>query len=223
MNGFLLVNKSKNFTSYDVIRKIKKLGIKDKIGHAGSLDPLATGLLVVAIGKYTKKLNIFLKSNKEYNAIVKLGYNTKSWDSEFDEEFISDIKPDSKAVSKVIKEFNGKIELPIPAFSAKKKDGVSLYKLARKGVYIEDKTERYDMDVHIIDYKYPYLNIRCDVSKGTYIRSLAFSIGKKLNTGAYLYNLQRISVGDFELSDDRCVNLENLDSLETIENNLIYE
>ncbi len=218
MNGFLLVNKPKSWTSHDVVAKIrgllKKQGTtKPKVGHAGTLDPLATGLLIILVGNYTKTAQEFLKLDKTYEVEMKLGETSTTGDEEGDKTVISDKKPSEKAVNEALKSFLGEIEQTPHAFSALKVGGQRAYKLARAGK--EVKIEPRQVTVHEIadiKYKYPLISFTTKVSSGTYIRSLVEDVGQKLGTGAYMTNLKRIQVGDYDLKDS--ITELNFDSIE---------
>jgi tRNA pseudouridine55 synthase len=207
--GIVLVNKSKNKSSFSIISTLRKILNIKKIGHAGTLDPLATGLMIILVGKnYTKKSNNFINKDKEYLAKIHLGYITKSFDSEMPLQKKSDILPSLEDVENSLKKFNGDILQTPPMFSAKKVKGQRLYKLARQDIKIELQPIKINLQTSLISYNYPYLEILVKCSKGTYIRSLANDIGESLNTGAYLYSLVRTKSGEFDLKD--AINQEDL-------------
>jgi tRNA pseudouridine55 synthase len=198
-----LIDKDKNWTSFDVIGKLRPTLNIRKIGHAGTLDPLATGLLILCLGKSTKKINEYQDLKKGYRALIKLGATTKSYDSEFEEENIKDIS--SLNIDQIKETVNGFVneflQIP-PQFSAKKVGGVRSYDLARKNKEIELKPNLvtvYKMDIK--DISLPYIDIEVECSKGTYIRSLARDIGEALNVGGYLKELRRICIGDYSVDD----------------------
>jgi len=208
-NGsFALIDKDKDWTSFDVVAKLRGTTRIKKVGHTGTLDPLATGLLILCFGKATKKSNDYLGLPKEYRANVKLGATTKTDDSEADEENITNIDNISEnRIRNTINSFVGKIMQKPPMFSAKKVKGQRLYKLARKNesIEIEDiEVEIYLIENIAIDLPNIYFDVKC--SKGTYIRSLARDIGVKLGTGGYLYELRRTKIGDYNISDSLSVN-----------------
>ncbi len=217
LNGaLLLVDKPKGWTSFDVVNKIrhalrKRLEIKKiKVGHAGTLDPMATGLLVICTGKGTKKLNELQGLPKAYTGTLVLGASTPSYDAEteIDQLFpIDHIKP--KQVKKVAAGFLGEIQQVPPMFSAIKVDGQPLYKKARKGekIKVEARTVRIDT-FDITRVELPEVDFAVDCSKGTYIRSLAFDLGKALDSGAYLSALTRTRIGPYTL--DQAWALEDL-------------
>lgn len=194
----ILIDKPLDWTSFNVVSKIRNLLKVKKVGHAGTLDPLATGLLIICIGKYTKKISEFQDLFKEYTGEVKLGAITKSYDSEFKEENICDISfLDELTVNEAAKTFLGKQMQYPPMFSAKKVGGKKLYELARKDIVIERKSNEVEFFDVNIQYSAPiaYFYIKC--SKGTYIRSFANDLGEKLQVGGYLKSLRRTGIGDF--------------------------
>lgn len=205
----LLVNKPLNCTSHDVVKTIRSLIIKQytlskiKVGHCGTLDPLADGLLILLIGNKTKQSIKFLNLNKVYTGIIKLGYQTNTYDRESEEQFISDINhilPDD--IYKVCNTFKGDQKQIPPMFSAIKYKGQPLYKLARKNQHIDLPAR----NIHIYDFiitkiDMPFIHFKVECSKGTYIRSLAKEVGDKLNCGGYLYQLTRTSIGEYNVKD----------------------
>lgn len=209
INGsFALIDKEKAWTSFDVVAKLRNLTRIKKVGHTGTLDPLATGLLIICFGKGTKKANEFLNMPKKYNAKIKLGATTKTDDAETDEENIKPV-PDftEEEISSVLKNFTGKIKQVPPMFSAKRVKGERLYKMARKNFTLV--LEPIEVEVYAItglDISLPFISFDVECSKGTYIRSLARDIGKQLGTGGYLAELRRISIGEYNISDALRVN-----------------
>lgn len=207
-SGFIIINKPSGPTSHDIIDKLRKItGIK-KIGHAGTLDPFATGVLLVAIGREaTKKISQFVKLDKEYEAVLRLGATTDTYDRTGKMFPLSGIKCQMSncglsRIKKVLKQFIGKQEQVAPMFSAKKVGGKKLYELARAGKTIKRKPYKIEIyNIKLIKYKWPNLKIRINCSSGTYIRSLAYDIGRKLNCGAYLNELCRITIGNFKVED----------------------
>lgn len=222
--AMLLIDKPKNITSHDVVYFLRKTtGIK-KIGHAGTLDPMATGLLICAIEReYTKKLEDLTKnSQKTYIAEIFLGKETDTLDSEG--EIISeniDIKPNLQEVKEILKKFQGKISQIPPIYSAIKINGKKAYDLARRGKEVKLKARNIEIyEIKLIKYKYPTLKIECKVSSGTYIRSLARDIGKKLKTGAYLSDLRRTKIGKFDIKNAYTIEEINKDNWKNLEINL---
>lgn len=208
-----LIDKPLDWTSFDVVNKIrwnirKAYNLKKiKVGHAGTLDPKATGLLLVCTGKWTKRIDEFQAQEKTYTGTIKLGVTTPTYDLESEE---NEIFPTEHITEEIIhettKQFIGEIEQFPPMHSAIKVDGKRLYELARDGQEIERKARK----VNILDFKItkinlPFVDFEVDCSKGTYIRSLAYDFGKALNSGGYLTALRRTKIGEFDV-----INCENL-------------
>ncbi len=207
--SLILVNKPLEWTSFDVVNRIK-YAIKHnhglpgiKVGHAGTLDPMADGLLIVCTGKYTKLLEALSSDHKAYKALIKLGVTTPSFDRESEEENQTDISHLTEdRIHEAIGRFSGWIDQVPPIFSAVKVKGKNAYTLARRGADIELKSRRVEIRKYAVtDVSLPFVSIDVEVSKGTYIRSLANDIGRDLGVGAYLYGLTRTSIGDFEMKD----------------------
>lgn len=200
--GILLVNKPKGKTSFHLVGALRRITKIQKIGHCGTLDPLATGVMVMLIGKqYTKLSDQFLGQDKEYRATLKLGKRTDSFDSEGSLLSTSDYIPHLSEVENAILQFQGTFFQTPPMFSAKKVGGKKLYELARKGIAIERKPCQVEAQVELISYEYPTVILHVHCSKGTYIRSLAEDIGNLLTCGAHLSDLMRTRSGSFHLSD----------------------
>jgi tRNA pseudouridine55 synthase len=202
----LFIDKPKGITSYDVIRILKrKLKVK-KIGHAGTLDPQATGLLIVGIGKATKRLKEFMELPKTYYMEVLLGKRTETGDLDgvvLEEKEVTDI--DEEQLKKVIADLEGEIELPIPIYSAVKHKGIPLYKYARKGIKIEGKLRRTQIFyLKLIDIlrgaQQIILKIEMQCSKGTYARSLGEELGRRLSIPTTLKEVRRLKIGEFDLA-----------------------
>lgn len=201
-SGFLLVNKPAGMTSHDVVNIIrKKTGIK-KVGHAGTLDPMATGLLILAVGKATKEISKFSGMDKIYEAEITLGAESDTDDAEGKLISVSSQIPKETEIGEALKNMTGETNQIPPKFSAKKINGVTAYKLARQGKEFELKPKKitiYNLDLQ--NYSYPKINLVCKVSSGTYIRAIARDLGKVLQTGAYLSKLNRTKIGDYRLED----------------------
>jgi len=204
-----LVNKPKGWTSFDVVKKLRYAlqkiykRKKYKVGHAGTLDPLAEGLLIICTGKHTKNIQSFQSQKKEYEAVVKLGATTPSSDAEFPEENIKDISHlEIPQVKDKLLSFVGEITQRPPVFSAIKKSGKRLYQYARAGQEVEIPVRQVHIDhIENILIDLPFLSFRMQCSKGTYVRSLAADIGEELGVGGYLYQLKRTRIGAFSSSD----------------------
>lgn len=216
-NQYLLVDKPEGWTSFDVVAKIRGIlraqgDKKAKVGHAGTLDPLATGLLIVLVGNECKKQNEYMKLDKTYEVKMKLGETSTTDDGEGELSKVNDNEPNIAEVDSVIQAFIGDISQVPPIYSAIKVDGKRAYKLARQGKQVEIKPRT--VTIHSITnviYKYPEISFTTSVGSGTYIRSLVRDIGKKLGTGAYMTDLKRSTIGQYKLSD-----AHKIDSLETI-------
>lgn len=216
----LLIDKPRDWTSFDVVAKIRSMTRIKKIGHAGTLDPLATGLMIVCIGrKATKEIEVFQAEKKKYEAIIRLGATTKTFDAEMVEENQKDTSTISlDAINEVLTKFKGEIEQIPPIFSAKKIDGVAAYKSARKNKPVEMKPSKITIyNIEILEFTNPLLSILVNCSKGTYIRSLANDIGHDLAVGGYLDNLKRTGIGNYEL--EKAISL--LEFIENTNNSLI--
>ncbi len=216
----ILIDKPLEWTSFQVVNKVRWLIRKQfqlkkiKVGHAGTLDPLATGLLILCTGKFTKQIDTYQAQVKEYTGTFTLGATTPSYDleTEIDQHF--DISSITEAqIHEASKGFVGEIEQQPPVFSALKKDGKRLYEYARSGQEVSIPTRKINItNFEITRIELPEVDFRVVCSKGTYIRSLAHDFGKALNNGAYLSALRRTKIGDFSVTDAIGV--------ETFENNL---
>lgn len=211
----ILIDKPAGISSFGVVAKVRgklkaEFGKKIKVGHTGTLDPFATGLLILLTGKMTKKSSDFLKLDKTYEATLKLGYTSTTGDPEGEIREYSEISEFCALsdIKSILSGFIGKITQTPPKFSAIKINGQRAYKLARKGADFEVPSREVTIyNIEILDYNYPELRIRCDVSSGTYIRTLAEDIGKKLGTGAYLTALRRIKIGDYDIKDAKTLDM----------------
>ncbi|MBR3332544.1 tRNA pseudouridine(55) synthase TruB [Candidatus Saccharibacteria bacterium] len=204
----ILIDKPAGISSFGVVAKVRghlktEFGHKVKVGHTGTLDPFATGLLILLSGKMTKKSNEFLKKDKVYEATLKLGYTSTTGDPEGEIQlYPREYYPSLEKITSIINSFIGEIEQTPPRFSAIKINGERAYKLARKGADFEIPKRKVTIySIEILDYNYPELKIRTHVSSGTYIRTLAEDIGKKLGTGAYLTALRRTKIAGYDVKD----------------------
>ncbi len=221
-NGFILVDKPIKWTSFDIVKKIRTIlrtqyAIKKiKVGHAGTLDPLATGLLILCVGKMTKSIYKFQELEKEYYGCIKLGSSTPSYDLETEVDRVYSYKHLTKEmIYQKTKNFTGKILQSPPIYSALKKNGVRLYEKARKGEKIKiepRKVEVFKFEINKIELPNVYFNITC--SKGTYIRSIAHDFGKSLNSGAHLTELCRRRIGNYNLNN--AININTVKNIELI-------
>lgn len=203
----ILIEKERDWTSFDVVNKLKRSIDIKKIGHAGTLDPLATGLLIICCGKATKQITTFQDMPKVYSGIIKLGAITKTFDSEGEEEEQKDVNCNEKHVLAASEKLTGVLMQTPPMFSARKYKGKRLYKLARKNIEVKPmpkEVEVYNFD--IIKFENPFVTFKIKCSKGTYIRSLARDMGEILGVGGYLYSLIRESIGEYNVNDAPKVN-----------------
>lgn len=208
LNGqLLLIDKPLGWTSFQAVNKLKwairkQFNLKKiKIGHAGTLDPLATGLLIICTGKFTKKIPEFQGQTKEYTGTITLGATTPSYDleTEIDQTFPTEHITEEK-IQETTLQFIGEIEQAPPIFSALKKDGKRLYEYAREGKSVEIKTRKTKiLEFEITAINLPEINFKIVCSKGTYIRSIAYDFGKELNSGGHLTALRRTKIGDFNV------------------------
>lgn len=211
-SGILLVNKAAGSTSFHIVSILRRLTKIEKIGHAGTLDPFATGVMVMLIGReYTRRSDEFLCSDKQYRATLQLGIATDTYDIEGQILSRSEHVPTLKEIETVVLGFQGEILQVPPMYSAKKVDGKKLYDLARKGITIEREPVKVKVQIEFVSYRYPMLEILVSCSKGTYIRSLAHDIGRALGCGAHLFELIRTRSGAFHL--DECIPQEHLKNL----------
>ncbi|MGF7229174.1 MAG: tRNA pseudouridine(55) synthase TruB [Candidatus Saccharibacteria bacterium] len=212
MNGILLVDKPKGWTSFDVVGKIRymvqhsELNTSNKkrfpTGHTGTLDPLATGLLVVLLGASTKQAMNLTKLDKTYEVTMKLGQTSTTGDAEGTVTSVNDSQPTEAEITEVLQQFVGDIMQTPPAFSAIKINGQRAYKLAREGKIPDLKPRPVHINsIMLTEYAYPYVRFIADVSSGTYIRSLVEDAGAALKTGAYMSDLRRTRVGEFDIKD----------------------
>ena len=200
----LLIDKPIDWTSFDVVNKIRVLCKIPKVGHAGTLDPLATGLLIVCTGKFTKKINEYMSMQKEYTGSITLGATTPTYDLESEPtNFLPYIHISKENIQQIINEqFTGEIKQIPPMFSAIKKDGEPLYLAARKGITLEIEPRKINIiEFEITKLELPMVYFRIVCTTGTYIRSIANDLGKALGTGGYLSSLCRTRIGDFNNSD----------------------
>lgn len=211
MNGILLINKPIDYTSRDVVNKVSKILNTKKIGHTGTLDPIATGLLVLTIGNATKISELITGYNKEYIVTFKFGMETDTLDITGNKLFESNNQVNKEVLLEVLKKYKGKVIQEVPKYSAIKIDGKKLYEYARNNIDIElPKREINIYELELLEYS-DEIKLRCKVSKGTYIRSLIRDIGRELNTYATMTSLIRTKQGDFDL--------KNSYTIQDIENN----
>lgn len=202
IEGILLVDKPKGKTSFSLVAALRKILSVQKIGHAGTLDPMATGVMVLLIGKrFTSLSDQFLSLNKEYVAEVTLGASTDTYDAEGTVKETSSHVPSLEDLQSALKHFQGKVEQTPPMFSAKKVNGKKLYELARQGQEIERKNAQVEMYVDLISYEYPQVTLSIACSKGTYVRTIAHDLGEMLGSKGHLSALVRSKSGPFQLGE----------------------
>lgn len=211
IQGLLLIDKPKTWTSFDVVNYVRRMvanaeGKKPKntkVGHTGTLDPLATGLLVLLIGKeYTRRAGELTKVDKTYEVTMKLGETSTTADDEGEKTVVSDTIPTEKAVLDALSALQGPIMQVPPAFSAMKINGQRAYKLAREGKTVELEARPVTIySSELTSYDYPFVKFVSKVSSGTYIRSLVTDLGEILKTGAYMSDLRRTEVGQFSITE----------------------
>jgi tRNA pseudouridine55 synthase len=207
----LLINKPFEWTSFDVVRKIRGMVRIRKVGHAGTLDPLATGLLILCTGKFTKRINEYMSQEKEYTGTITLGAITPTYDLESKpQDFKAYEQISLSDAEQATKKFIGEILQVPPAHSAIKKDGKRVYELARKGIEVELEPRRIVIrEFEITSFQLPVIGFKVVCSTGTYIRSLAHDFGKELGCGAYLSSLCRTRIGSFTI--EQSMNMEEAD------------
>lgn len=220
MNGVLNIFKNKGMTSFDVVSRVRKIAGEKKVGHTGTLDPEAEGVLPVCIGKATKIIDYIMDSEKGYSVKFKLGIKTTTYDLEgevLEERDTSSLT--EKEVEEAINSFKGEYSQVPPMFSALKKNGVRLYDLARKGIEVEREGRNIKIyNIENINIELPYVSMDVTCSKGTYIRSLCYDIGEKLNVFATMTELKRFKTSFF--SEDDSINIDDLNE-ENIKEHLI--
>lgn len=206
-NGIIMIDKPAGMTSFGVVARLRRVlskeaGKKVKVGHTGTLDPFATGLMIIVTGKECKNAGFYTKLDKVYEATIRLGQMSSTGDPEGELTNISAIEPSRETIKKALAQFVGEISQTPPIFSAIKIGGKRAYDLARKGEDVEIPSRQVTVySLGLLDYAYPEIKIRTHVSSGTYIRSLAVDIGKALQTGAYCSELRRTQIADWRVSD----------------------
>jgi tRNA pseudouridine55 synthase len=212
MDGVVLIDKPSGWTSFDVVHKVRRMSEQAgfnttakkrfPVGHTGTLDPLATGLLVLMLGKYTKKVPEYTKLDKTYDVTMRLGQISTTGDEEGEKSPGSGYIPTQDEITQALAQFQGDIMQTPPIFSAIKIGGQRAYKLARKGETPELKPRPVTISrIELTEYEYPFMQFTADVSSGTYIRSLVEDLGRVLKTGAYMSALRRTRVGEFSLDE----------------------
>ncbi len=212
MNGILLIDKPKEWTSFDVVGKVRSIVTKSElnetgrkrfpVGHTGTLDPLATGLLVLLLGKYTKRATELTKLDKTYEVTMKLGETSTTGDEEGEKTKTSSNEPTKAEIEQALQKFTGEVMQTPPIYSAIKINGQRAYKLAREGREVTIEPRKVSIYKNKLQsYDYPFVTFTAEVSSGTYIRSLVEDLGKTLETGAYMSDLRRTKIGQFDLKN----------------------
>ena len=207
MDEILLIDKPAGMSSFGVVARVRRqlsqqVGHKVKVGHTGTLDPFATGLLILLVGKATKRSGEFLKLDKWYEATIRLGYVSTTGDVEGEISEVSDKGVSADEIEIVLKKFTGEILQKVPRYSAVKINGRRAYDLARKGIEVEMPRRKVTIyALELVSYKWPELKIKCNVSSGTYIRALGEDIGEERGVGGYLTELRRTRIGDYKIED----------------------
>ena len=210
-DSVLLIDKPAGMTSFGVVARVRRqlseqLGKKAKVGHTGTLDPFATGLMIIVTGKECRNAQDYSKLDKVYEATIRLGQTSNTGDPEGEITDVSNDQPSLDAVKDALVKFTGEISQQPPAYSAIKINGQRAYKLARRGEVVEMPTRSVTIySLELIDYSYPELKIRAHVSSGTYIRTLAEDIGKELGVGAYCEELRRTKVATYSVNHAQAV------------------
>lgn len=212
-DGIILIDKPAGMTSFGVVARIRRVlsreaGKKVKVGHTGTLDPFATGLMILVTGKECKNAGTYTKLDKTYEATIRMGQKSTTGDPEGEISNVSERRPTRAEVEEALTEFTGEISQRPPIFSAIKINGQRAYKLARNGEEVEIPTRRVTVyKLELLEYVYPEVKIRTHVSSGTYIRSLAVDVGERLGTGAYCTQLRRLSIAGWSVESAK--KLEN--------------
>ncbi|MBI2798114.1 tRNA pseudouridine(55) synthase TruB [Candidatus Saccharibacteria bacterium] len=201
--GILLINKPRGRSSFSMVAQVRRISGVKRVGHAGTLDPEAEGLLIVLVGKeYTKKSDSFLKLDKTYEFTIRLGQSSTTGDKEGEKTAISSDKPTEKAILNVLQGLQGELKQVPPIYSAIKVNGQRAYKLAAKGQKPDLEAREITIySLELLDYTYPQLKLRAEVSSGTYIRVLGETIGMQLGTGAYCTEIIRTKIGKYDLKN----------------------
>ena len=207
MDDIVLIDKPTGMTSFGVVARVRRVlteqaGRKVTVGHTGTLDPFATGLMILVTGKKCREAEHYTKLDKWYEAQIVLGQTSSTGDPEGELAAVSDRRPTEAEIGAVLERFTGEIQQVPPVFSAIKIDGQRAYKLARQGKEVNMPSRNVTIySLKLISYEYPYVNIRTHVSSGTYIRTLAQDIGEALGTGAYCRELRRTKIAEYDIAD----------------------
>lgn len=220
INGFLLIDKEKGINSFKLVMALRKILEQKKVGFAGTLDPLANGLMIMGLGEYTKLLPYLEVSDKVYTVTAELGAVSNTYDGEGEIQRKKVEEPEKAEIEKLLKkEFSGKIEQVPPIFSAIQVDGKRAYDLARKGREIKLKARPVEIFVvNIVKYEFPLLTLEVHCSSGTYIRSLVHDLGERLGVGAYVQDLRRDKIAEISVDGEQVIDSDKLDKVGVLEN-----
>lgn len=211
LSGILNINKPRGLTSHDIVDRVRKISGVRKVGHAGTLDPIATGVLVICLGKATKLVRFIIESPKTYRTTLRLGISTNTHDAEGEIIREAPVNTSKEEIEEALKEFTGAIEQIPPLFSAIKVKGKRLYELARKGKEVSPPPRRIEIyRLELLGWDNPFLTLEIECSHGTYIRALARDLGERLGCGAHVAALTRLKSGRFSLEE--AVTLEELET-----------
>ncbi len=209
ISGILNIDKPAGMTSHDVVDRVRQISGQRRVGHAGTLDPSATGVLIVCLGQATRVAEYLMASDKVYQAQIRLGVSTDTHDAEGEVTATAEVNVREQEVREALASFVGSIQQVPPMYSALKREGVPLYKLARQGITVEREPRSVVIhDIELLDWNPPLLTIRVKCSPGTYVRALARDLGQKLDCGAHLQSLTRLASGHFTL--EKAVSLDEL-------------
>jgi tRNA pseudouridine55 synthase len=209
LTGILNIAKLAGMTSHDVVDRVRQMSGQRRVGHAGTLDPTATGVLVVCLGQATRVAEYLMASDKVYQARIRLGVSTDTHDAEGEVTATAEVEVGEEEVRKTLASFVGSIQQVPPMYSALKREGVPLYKLARRGITVEREPRPVEIhNIELLEWNPPLLTIQVKCSPGTYIRALARDLGQKLGCGAHLQSLTRLASGHFTLEE--AVSLDEL-------------
>jgi tRNA pseudouridine55 synthase len=201
-DGLLCIDKPAGLTSHDVVREIRSISSLRRVGHTGTLDPLATGLLILCVGRATRLAEYLVALPKSYDATIRLGQETNTYDAEGDIVAEAPVSVKETELDQILAQFLGKIEQIPPIFSAVKQDGQPLYKRARRGLTVTPKVRLVIVhELELLSWESPFLQLRVVCSSGTYIRSLAHDLGQQLDCGGHISALHRTSIGPFKADD----------------------
>ncbi len=217
--GILNIDKPGGITSHDVVQQIRRISGVRRVGHAGTLDPLATGVILVCVGRATRLAEYLVGQTKRYEAVVRLGQATDTYDADGQVVAEKQIQVGADDIEQALDQFRGRIQQKAPAYSAIKRDGQPLYKLARQGKDVDPPVRTVDIyELHLLSWQDPYLQLEMTCSSGTYVRSLAHDLGQVLGCGGHITALKRTAIGDYSLS--QATPLDHLHQ-ETWTNNLL--